>query len=368
MEELETSQNHYSIVKNGEVITIKAKNSITIESLCKDEEENLIVIALKNKKENASYKIDYLFLDENFNIVKCVSEKYGVMPYFILAPDKSIWVRLTYTKSIKLKEIVLPMSDRNRVTKEILASEFVSAYKVRSKEDILVYDDLFSSDKEDKLCRFTFDKNGLYKSRKVKKVPLPSHTKIIHSEDSLQGINFDWPKNVLHREFKKTFEVTQSREFHLDEEFDFVYPIHLSFNEDSILFVSKGSKFYEVKVDRNCRVIETKCLVEVDIPEEINRVWRPLLMNKDMYLALFNYASGTGFIVYSRDRLRECWIKQKDSYTYKEIYTGDELEFNLPDYRLYDVIKTSGNKCAMFFDSSISDIIDKEVRIMIKEL
>ncbi|MDP4117360.1 MAG: hypothetical protein Q8903_14590, partial [Bacteroidota bacterium] len=221
MRELEKSNNLYSISNNENMYTLISNGTIRVESVFYDKKMQRLIIAVKHYHTSGTYDTDYIFLDQNMNIIDCLKENEGVMPSFIAAPDESIWVRLSSTNTDKTRESILPLERRDRIVKENLMTEFVDHYSIScNDESILFSKDIFNNKKPDKMCRLIFDKNSMFKGRKVYSLPLPSNVMPALSGELLQ-ISKAWrPEKILHRDIDFDMNIKRSREINLGLEYD----------------------------------------------------------------------------------------------------------------------------------------------------
>ncbi|MDP4268049.1 MAG: hypothetical protein Q8880_11510 [Bacteroidota bacterium] len=370
MRELEKSDNLYSISNNENMYTLVSNGTIRAESVFYDKKMQRLIIAVKHYNTSGTYDTDYIFLDQNMNIIDCLKENEGVMPSFITAPDESIWVRLTSTNTDKIRESILPLECRDRIVKENLMTEFVDHYSISGKDgNILFSKDIFNDKKPDKMCRLIFDKNNLLKSRKVSNLPLPSKVMPALSGELLQISNALRPDKILHREIDFDMNIVRSREINLGLEYDFVFSINLSFDNECTFFLTIGNGMYQVKVDKNGDAIETKSLVSVEnCNDYFYNIWAPSLIDKEVYAVRFNYESGSGYAIVKNNEIFECWTNEDDTSIYKDLVTGAAIDLNSSNLKLCEIISISNEKYALFFGTFNSDVREKELKILIKDL
>lgn len=167
MNELQTSLTHYQVKKENGAITVLANKPICVCDHFWDCMNEEWVFAVKCDDGQSRYHIDYLFLDNNFELLNALTEDKGVNPQFLTAQDNTAWVSLSSTSTEREGEIVLPLQNRFRITKEIVRKDLgMDAIFCLNNQCCSYQIDLFNHKKYDKLFVYQFDKNGLYKTRK----------------------------------------------------------------------------------------------------------------------------------------------------------------------------------------------------------
>lgn len=163
-------QMNYKVKELEHYWEICAEKPIQIEDCCYDETRDEYVIAVKHYKGQNSL-IEYIIFNKEHKIVKGLKENKGVNPKFVIAPDKSVWVSLSSTHTKREGEIVLPLYERERVTKEIIRSDLGTDFRFWWNGFYWGYVHAWWSEKEpDKLLQYQFDKKSLYKTRKAVKL------------------------------------------------------------------------------------------------------------------------------------------------------------------------------------------------------
>lgn len=167
MDELQTSLTHYQVKKENGAITVLANKPICVEDHFWDRMNEEWIFAVKCDDGQSLYHIDYLFLNNNFELLNVLTEDKGVNPQFLTAPDNTVWVSLSSNSAEREGEIVLPLQNRFRITKEIVRKDLgMDAIFCLNNQCCAYQIDLFNHKKYDKLFVYQFDKNGLYKTRK----------------------------------------------------------------------------------------------------------------------------------------------------------------------------------------------------------
>jgi len=112
------------------------------------------------------YSTVYIFLDDNFNIIKVLEETRGVSPRFVIAPNGSVFVSLCELEDGKM--IVVPVEGTTEVTKKfrnIGRTEFNFSGKTYGH-----FENLFNPTKSDEIVCTQFNKD--YVCTAIKKVNL----------------------------------------------------------------------------------------------------------------------------------------------------------------------------------------------------
>lgn len=171
MTELVQSDINYRITKNNDGIIIECDKPMHLEDKIIDTENDCFILAVKTDVNNHKYYVDYVYLNQELNIIRVLREDRGVLPKFIIAPDNRIWVRLSSTQTEKNGEIVLPLEKRCNVTKEIIKRDigFWDYFRLGNKFYGFEYD-VFNLKKPAQLGIYEFGKNNQYKNRKMKKL------------------------------------------------------------------------------------------------------------------------------------------------------------------------------------------------------
>lgn len=167
MDELNTSSTHYQVKEENGVITVLANKPICVRNHLWDYMNEEWIFAVKCDDGQSLYHIDYLFLNNNFELLNVLTEDKGVNPQFLTAPDNTVWVSLSSSSTEREGEILLPLRNRSRITKEIVRKDLGIDAIFRLNSQCFAYQiDSFNPKKYDKLFVYQFEKNGLYKTRK----------------------------------------------------------------------------------------------------------------------------------------------------------------------------------------------------------
>ncbi len=370
LKELEKSKNQYQVTNNNGIITLHTSGGVRFSSKFFDENTKQLILAVRLYYDDGRYDVDYIFLDNAMNINESFTESEGVMPSFILAPDKSVWVVMESTKSDKARDIVLPLSGRTRIEKDNLLSTFVDWNSVRfNGESIQFWKDIFDAKKQDKMCRYNFDKNNLFKSRKVYKLPLPTQNEPNVNNGTLHLSNTIRPNNILHREIDLEGNILRQREFSLGMDYHFAYPVALAFDDTSVFFVTDKNEMYQVKVSSDGSITDIVSLHKVsDCQEFFYSVRTPLVLANDAYIVRFNYDTGSGYTVIKNDIMQGCYTCPYKDSVYTDDVSGEKLDMVSPMLMLMDAVALSDKKYALIFGAVNTNVTDKEIKIIIRKI
>ena len=160
--------------KSGRVIKLSCEKPIHINSYCYDRvnRQHVLVVTVQyfdqadHNKEKAH--IEYIFLDQNFQIVKALRENVpGGTPRLLIAPDGGIWVRIMSWDSDYTKDVVLPLQNRGRICREKKLPINVYSQEMLVGDGFVGFQHAMGrhSGKPDELVWWQFDKDGLFKKR-----------------------------------------------------------------------------------------------------------------------------------------------------------------------------------------------------------
>lgn len=365
MQELKKSNNKYCVNYVNGIITISANQSISVSSVFWDNERANLLIAVKLYSSDYGKNLDYIILDHTMKIADVFTETEGVIPSFLMAPDKTVWVRLSSTNTDKIRESILPLENRKRIQSEKLLTEFVDNFSVWYRQEVIYFSkDIFNKEKKDKIGQYIFDKSNLFKSRKIYNIPLPSQTKVMSKDDKLQLINSKYPK-ILHREMLLDGVISRQREFSLGIEYNHLYPIKLSFDGDSIFYVTSNNQMFEITINEMGCVVKTNLLIQLNDVEDIfYNIWEPTFLN-EAYVVRFNFKDGDGYIVIKQGEAIECWIKQNGASAYRDVLSKRIIELESESLMLTNIQKMSNFKCALVYSKVSIESLDENIKIHI---
>lgn len=366
MQELKQSTNPYDVEHKDDLTTIRTDKAMKVLAAFWDEERASLLIAVQVESGNGTYQIEYLHLDETLRLTAVCTESEGVLPSFLTAPDKTVWVKLTSTQTDKIREIVLPLANRERIREAKLLTEFVDNYEVRlGQETVYFSNDIFDRNKKDKIARYLFDKNHLFKSRKTYSLPLPSHVKALSGDDKLQMVNVLYPDRdtILHRELLGDGVVSRQRVYSLGMDVHHLFPIQLSFDGNSRFFATAGNVMLEITVDEQGHVVHTDRLIQLhEVAEMFYNVWEPVLL-KDAYVVRFNYQDGNGYIVIKQGRAMECWLQKNEESAYQDCLSNRVLELGSCSLLLTHLQKIAEDKCALIYSRVSVESLDEAIKV-----
>jgi hypothetical protein len=366
MQELKKSKNKYSVNYMNGIITICANKVMRVASVFWDNERSNLLIAVNLDLLDNRSNLDYIILDQTMKIVDVFTETEGIMPSFLMAPDKTVWVRLTSTNTDKIRESILPLENRRRIQNEKLLTEFVDYYSILFQQERIYFSkDLFNKAKQDKIGQYIFDKNNLFKIRKTYNIPLPSHTMAMYCDDKLQIINTIYPKKILHREMQLDGVISRQREFSLGMEYHHVYPVKISFDGDSIFYVTSNNEMFEISIDKMGCVVKSNLMIQLkDVKDYFYNIWEPIFMG-ETYVVRFNFEDGDGYIVIKHGEAMECWIKYNGDSAYKDVLSNRVIELESGSLKLTDIQKMSNFKCALVYSKVNVKSLDENIKIFI---
>lgn len=188
----------YKINKQDTYWEIEAQKVVSIEDCCYDATTDTFVIAVKHNKGG-----DYIIMNREYKILRTISEHQGLNRKFTLAPDKSVWIRMSAINTKKDGEVVLPLYERGRVEKEIVKSDLGVSYSFFWNGSHWGYINDIWGDKPDKMLQYQFDSKGLYKTRKAYKLDVLRNAAPFVQYDNLYLCKKDFDKKII-RIFKMT--------------------------------------------------------------------------------------------------------------------------------------------------------------------
>ena len=249
---------NYTVKEHNGCLKICAEQPIQIEDCCYDETKDSFVIAVKHYR-GQNYFVDYIVCNREWQIVKKLTETQGVNPRFVLAPDKSVWVRMSATRTKKDGEIILPLDERERVTKEIVKSDLGTNYSFFWKGSYWGYTcDVWIDKKPDKLLQYEFDKKNLFKNRKAWKLEGLRNAVPFVQEDELYLCQQNWAE--------RTISVSRMAEPGVAELVidsasigDFTWCYLVNVKRDACEFIGfRENEIHRLSIDKSGQVLEQK--------------------------------------------------------------------------------------------------------------
>lgn len=170
--ELDKVKSPYEIVKEDNEIIFKfdRDRSLDWKTIAWSGEKKCWVVAMKRNITNNTYVVEYVLLDESFNIIEVYRESEGVNPSFLLAPSGEIWVVMSATKEgyPDSSDVTIPLFNRARISKPVVKRDTGMDYFFLDGQTQGYIVDFWGRGKETKLIQNVYDKSGLYKDRKGK--------------------------------------------------------------------------------------------------------------------------------------------------------------------------------------------------------
>ncbi|MGM9531548.1 hypothetical protein [Intestinibacter sp.] len=298
--ELEDSEIIYLKEVFDGYIEYNASSNLNIECSIYDEVNEQFIIAIWIRGD-----VDYLFLDKNYNIIKAKRETEGVNPKFIVAPDKSIWVSLTYTGTDQVKEIVLPLENRARINKLILKRDIGYDYYFSLKNKYYSYcKELFNDKDRDMISYYEFNKKGIYKGKKTKKIDLPNRWEPIVCDDELYIVNYiDTERKILVRKLiEENFEF-ESKGFDFPQGYR-LYPLECDFENNSsfMYFEYKGNVLNYIEFDSDGKVVDNHEILKLEQIDYFFSTYMPVVDKYGIYTFKYNSGQGNGAVRFNKDK------------------------------------------------------------------
>lgn len=298
--ELEDSEITYSKEVFDDYIEYSASRKLDIIRSIYDEMNEQFIIAIWIRGD-----VDYLFLDKNYNIIKAKRETEGVNPEFIMAPDKSIWVSLTYTGTDQVREIVLPLENRARINKLILKRDIGYDYYFCLKNKYYsYYKEIFNDKYRDMISYYEFNKKGIYKGKKTKKIDLPNRWEPIVCDDELYIVNYiDVEKKILVKKLiEENFEF-ESKKFDFPQGYR-LYPLKCDFENNSsfMYFEDKGSVLNYIEFNNDGKVVDNHDILKLEQIEYFFSTYMPVVDKYGIYTFKYNSGQGNGVVRFNKDK------------------------------------------------------------------
>lgn len=265
MEELKKIKSPYRVCKTEKGYIIECDDVFCFEeeAVIWSEEKQRWIIAFKRDYTTFSYYVEYILLTEEFEIDEVYRESEGVNPSFILAPNGEIWVVMSATKGCypEGNDVTLPLFNRSRIDKPVVKRDTGMASFFLGGQTFGFIVDNWGRGKDSKLVLHQYDKFGLYKNRKTKKL------------DGIQGGFITSINEKAYLFANGLYEISDKLEMEFIGEFEEEHN-YLSFlldmDEESITFLRRDEKVNNidfVKYTRDGKQMEKKTVY--DSKEEI---------------------------------------------------------------------------------------------------
>ena len=326
-----------------------------VEDCCYDEARDHFVIAVKYYR-GQNYFIDYIVCSREWQIVKKVTETRGVNPRFVLAPDKSVWVGMSATRTKKDGEIVLPLYERERVTKEIVKSDLGTNSGFFWNGSYWGYvSDVWSEKKPDKLLQYEFDKKNLFKNRKAWKLEGFRNAEPFVQGDELYLCQQNWAE--------WTVSVYQVLEPGVTEavmkpaiigEFTWCYLVQVK--EDACEFIGfQKNEVHRLRIDKSGSVLEQKHIHTMD-DTCFYSIMDLQVLREGRVVVSYVCENQCGTIEIEQNSVRDVFKKKNDTLYCrgKEIALLEKLAFHIMTdgklcYHLATNIQAAGGKCKCIY-------------------
>lgn len=306
-EELPDSNNKFKFVSSDKYIFVLCDKNLSVDDQCFDEINNYYIFVLNIKITEDMNEINYLYLDKEFNFIKCLKETEGINPKFIKAPDKSMWVSLSYIKDDGNNEIVLPLENRNRIKKLILKKDIDYCCYFEWETNFIGYNaPMFGEKKNDKLSIYQFDKKSLYKGKKNIKLDfssagfpfVESNICFIHKTlylNDLCSINL--------KEVTKEGKLLSEWNSENINDIHMIFPISVISNVKIFISTNKKNEIKLVKFNEKGELISNDKLISIDHISNFFTLSPIVLDNKNHCAVVYTSEYSNGAILFINDTL-----------------------------------------------------------------
>lgn len=316
---------NYKINRYESYWEIEAEKVISIKDCCYDVINDNFVIAVECNKDR-----DYIVINREQEIVRTLSEKQGMNRKFVLSPDKSVWVGMDSLCTEKNGEIILPLYDRSRVTKEIVKSSLGVDYSFFWKDCYWGYVVDFFGDKPDKMLQYQFDKKSLYKSRKAYKLEGMYNARPYVQDESLYLCQKEYKNNELHI-LKMTEPGNPEKvcEPIFVGELEWCRMVNVDATGYKLIGI-ENNDIYIIKLDSAGGVIDKKCIYSIEIPA-VHSIMN-FKVSEEGIIAFSYVGENQSGIIEIKDNVAKCVFCQKNNVLYAdglEIPTENRFAFNI---------------------------------------
>lgn len=329
----------YSKVANqfGIISKIYADDEITFHDIYSNLQNEQGIICINDYDDKGNYNVEYLFINSEGELLSVYEETEGVLPKLFSAPDNTLWVSLTSTKLEGSKEIVLPLENREGINKIITAREFPVDVTLSEGNAVMFYNyDIFDVRKPSKICNFIFDKNNLYKTRKIHKINLPIKELVLMNSEGIQAV-YNNKEEIIHILINENGEIQKSRKLEINE-YSILKLLNISFKRNSIFIGVNDNKMFFVEIDVDGKLISETLLFKLPENESFYNLFEPKRLSENKFVIRFNYEDGNGWAVIKSGQLSECYIKANEFEGYIDIISNNKLEININNSIIKDVI------------------------------
>lgn len=346
---------NYTIKQHNNCRKISAEVPMQVEDCCYDETRDAFVIAVKYYR-GRDYYVDYIVLNREWQIVKKLTETKGVNPRFVLAPEKSVWIRMSATRTKKDGEIVLPLYERERVTKEIVKSDLGTDYSFFWNGSFWGYAcDVWSSTAPDKLLQYEFDKKGLFKNRKAWKLEGLRNASPFVQRDELYLCQQNWAEGTV--SVYRMMEPGMTEVFMesaIIGEFTWCYLVNVG--EAACEFIGfRENEVHRLTIGKSGQMLEQKHIHVMDDTAFYSIMDFQVLADGRVVVA-YVCENQCGTIEIEQDNVRDVFKKKNDTLYCrgKEIALIEKLAFHIMTdgkqcYHLATNIEASGGKCKCIY-------------------
>ncbi len=346
---------NYTIKQHNNCLKICAELPIQIEDCCYDETRDNFVIAVKYYR-GQNYFVDYIVCNREWQIVKKLTETQGVNPRFVLTPDKSVWVRMSATRTKKDGEIMLPLYEGERVTKEIVKADIGTDANFFWKGSYWGYAcDVWSEKKPDKLLQYEFDKKNLFKNRKAWKLE-----GFRNAEPFVQGDELYLCQQNLAEGTVSVYRMVEPGMTEVVMEpaiiGDFTWCYLVKVEKEACEFIGfRKNEVHRLKVNKNGSVLEQKHIHTME-DTCFYSIMDLQVLTDDRVVVSYVCENQCGTIEIAQDSVKDVF-KKKNNMLYgrgREIALEERLAFYIVTvgkrcYHLATNIEASGGKCKCIY-------------------
>lgn len=312
----------------GIILKFYADEEISIREIYSDLPRQQGIICINDYDNKGNYNVEYIFVSAVGELLETYQETEGVMPKLFSDTDNNLWVSLTSIKHEGIKEIVLPLEGRERIKKIITAREFPIDITMSEGKSVMFYNyDIFNVGKPSKLCKFIFDDNNLYKTRKIHKINLPVANLALMNSEGIHAVYHN-EEGVIHSILNENGEIQKNRKLEINKNY-MLELLNISFERNSTFIGVSDNKMFFIEIDIEGRVIAENLLLKLPENESFYNLFKPKSLSEDRFIVSFNYETGNGWIVIENGQPSECYIKSSEFKGYTNIISNDKIELNI---------------------------------------
>ncbi len=347
-------------ITGGKLLSLKTDIGISsVGSYCNNENSAYFIF---NIYYGGSYKVCFLEINNNADIISVLSETEGVLPKLFKDPEGKLWTVFTYSKIDGFKELILPLGDRTNTPEQKPLREFAS--------DLIGYNDglaLFykKGQKTDELGKIKFDKNGHFKERKASRIEVPKENQpFINELGEIHLIAYDTYPKRLHRQIDLDGKVLKSRT--IDTKAHHFGILDISFEKNAHFISTNDNKIFYETVSPEGKISQ-KLLIEIpEIKEYFYWMTAPLALGGGRYIFNFTSPSFNGWVVTEKECVLECFTYNSDEKAYVDRINGIKLSVDFENPVIGQTVAFDKNHYAVLLYQSGRNT--KNVEIYLRNL